>query len=463
MKRLHNWCLEQVHCLKLYADVIFYHIAASFYMIIFLLERRVLYNGSITYDLLQKFKWGHIIELKRWISNDKYLALCKSIFDCTLDHLKASKRVKICCVVYVDTTWSCADLYRLLDEDKRFYTGVLVVPVADYERSFQRIKAYYVDKGYRLFKLEEHEWEDSNIFIYQNPYAFSTKKVNIENRKLSELCMMIPYAIFQGDGADEHLEGDENRKCRGLWRYYCYTDDSFQYGLRHSSLGSVNMKFSGYPKMDSMYSTVQKKPGWHGDGKWKILFAPTLAWKYSVFMDVWKIMLQIAEEEKDISWIFRPHPSLGVSLIHAHQLESIEEYEEYVEQWRQLPNASVEIGGDYADTFKTSDAMIADGNSFLTNYQYVHKPLLFLRGGKNYRLTQYGRELYDVLYISDGDYKRDICRFVKEVVRDGNDVLKENRDQFFNKNLDYKKRNGMLASEFIYKDLCISIFGDDTE
>ena len=72
-----------------------------------------------------------------------------------------------------------------------------------------------------------------------------------------------------------------------------------------------------------------------------------MAWKYSSFMSVKDVRLEIAETMGNMSWIFRPHPLLGTSLVNNGQIKNLEEYESYLNRWRNLPNASVQIGGDY--------------------------------------------------------------------------------------------------------------------
>ncbi len=410
--------------------------------------------------LLRKLKWADILNAKPFWGNKRYRVLCDTVFRQDAKLLSKKKSISICFVVYADTTWSFDLLCDLLKADNRF--DLRIVAARDFfeDLDYSKVKKYLKGKGFPVYEANESGWSDSDIFVYQNPYPLKEHECDIDNRTLDKLSIIVPYAIFQGDSMDEHLENDHHIFSACVWRYYCYTRESFIYGKNNNIIGDINMRLSGYPKMDVMYSEVINMPRWPGDetSKKHVLFAPSMIWKYSAFMDVWTIMLEIAKEMQNISWIFRPHPMLGKTMLRNHLIDRIDIYEEYLKKWEMLPNATVQIGGDYSDTFKTSDAIIADGTSFLTNYQYIGKPFLYLRGGRNEELSTYGEKLYECLYISDGDYERDIRRFLDDVVLGQNDTLKDNREVFFEESLNYLRFNGCLASEYIYRDLTSSIF-----
>lgn len=81
--------------------------------------------------------------------------------------------------------------------------------------------------------------------------------------------------------------------------------------------------------------------------------------------------------EGKVSFIFKPHPNLRNSLIINGYMKSVDDYEKYLDEFRKLPNASVQEEGDYLALFDTSDAIINDSISFIGEYMYVNKPMLF--------------------------------------------------------------------------------------
>lgn len=423
----------------------------------FFAKMKYIYHGNMN-DRLLHYTWENVAMLQSIVSKDSYMGMLEKVFAYNLERLSNKEKVTICFVVYADTTWSFDNLCRLFFADGRFEMFILAVMHDGFDMPFTSIKKFLETKGIPVFNIRDSRWHDADIFIYQNPYFLAEKSADIFRMKIGKLCVIVPYAVFQGDDPDEHLETRRQSSC--VWRFYCYTGNSYQYGIHKNIIGSLNMRLSGYPKMDAMYEPVKNMPDWAQENAVRILFAPSMAWKYSAFMLVKEVMLEIAETEKNVSWIFRPHPMLGTSLAANGQIKDLKEYETYLDRWRNLPNASVQIGGDYTDTFKTSDAMIADGTSFLTNYQYTRKPLLYIRCGREEKLSEYGKKLYSCLYICDGEYGKIIRHFVNDVVIGGRDVLKEKRYKFFSENLDYRKMNGCTASEYIYRDIKNAIFGD---
>ena len=105
-----------------------------------------------------------------------------------------------------------------------------------------------------------------------------------------------------------------------------------------------------------------------------------------------------------------------------------------------------------SDLFMTSDAMILDCSSFTAEYQYTHKPLLFLTRDTQ-KFSPLVDELMKVLYRVDGRDTDGIARFIKDVVIGRNDPMSEARRKFFDANFNYMKDNGMPAGEFIFKNI----------
>ena len=97
-----------------------------------------------------------------------------------------------------------------------------------------------------------------------------------------------------------------------------------------------------------------------------------------------------------------------------------------------------------------SDAMILDSISFLAEYLYVHKPLLFLQGPKQ-QFNEFGKMLIDVHYCADGNDEKAIEYFIQEVVLKGHDELYKKREQFFDNNMNYVRTNGKDAATGIYE------------
>ena len=63
-----------------------------------------------------------------------------------------------------------------------------------------------------------------------------------------------------------------------------------------------------------------------------------------------------------------------------------------------------------------------------------------------------------VLYKVDGRDFDAIDKFIQEILIGGNDPMFDERMKFFDEYFNYKKTNGMLASDFIYKTISDVLF-----
>ena len=166
-----------------------------------------------------------------------------------------------------------------------------------------------------------------------------------------------------------------------------------EYGL----LRGKNIVYSGYTKMDYFYEErvwseaeirkLWKIPdGMESQDMKKVIIAPhhsiseDSVVKFSTFAKNVYFFLYLAKKYcNEVSFVFKPHPNLRLRAVEAKVFESYEAYDAYLEEWNSLPNAKVVQESDYLGLFDTSDGMILDSVSFLAEYIYVHKPLLFLQ------------------------------------------------------------------------------------
>ena len=146
-------------------------------------------------------------------------------------------------------------------------------------------------------------------------------------------------------------------------------------------------------------------------------------------------MLTLAKEYVDrIQFAFKPHPAL-LTQLYQHPDWGQERTDRYYELWRTMPNSQLEAGA-FIDLFMTSDAMIHDSGSFVVEYHYSKNPAMFV--SKDMRpilepITDFGKEAHNIHYI--GASEMDIRRFVDDVVLQGNDPMRPQREHFFSEYL----------------------------
>jgi CDP-glycerol glycerophosphotransferase (TagB/SpsB family) len=166
-------------------------------------------------------------------------------------------------------------------------------------------------------------------------------------------------------------------------------------------------------------------------------------------------MLQLADKYKDkLQIAFKPHPSL-LRELYNHPEWGPKRTDDYYNQWNSKPNTQLETG-DYVALFSGSDAMVHDSGSFIVDYQYFRKPVMYV--SQNIALSKkYGNDFskmaYDQHYI--GKTYDDIERFIVEVVLEGNDTMKSSRDEFYCKFM--LPPNGRSVADNTYDDIVKSI------
>ncbi len=113
---------------------------------------------------------------------------------------------------------------------------------------------------------------------------------------------------------------------------------------------------------------------------------------------------------------------------------------------------------EFIDLFKGSDAMIHDCGSFLIDYLYFDKPVLYDNPNiEKVKTTadELGINAYDAHYRVKS--LSDIKAFIDNVVITGNDYMAPIRQNFFDTYL--RPKDEKTASQFIYEDLVKSIWG----
>jgi len=108
------------------------------------------------------------------------------------------------------------------------------------------------------------------------------------------------------------------------------------------------------------------------------------------------------------------------------------------------------------DLFFTSDALIHDCGSFVAEYMYTGKPVMYLMKDENIleRFNEVGQMALKTFY--HGNNVESIYLFIQNVVIEETDTLKTRRDEIFNSVI--KAPGNSTASENIYLDLVSAIF-----
>ena len=456
-------------------------------------------RGDFSKEIIpDKYKWEHLLGL--FILKDSLDGgeeLFRQLYDLSIRSAenyirqKAERGEKIIVAFqsYSAAQWPAVGVYRAFEKDLRFETKVLVSPLADRDKesiidSYNNTLKWFLENGYRTVEGMDKArsrflgWEDFGKYpdvLYQLSSWFNNMAENQWFTRLPLRCLVayIPYGMYIADSKDGSYAKQllyNKEMFNVMWRIYCDSADSFRGFQKYELLKGKNVRYSGYAKMDYFFeehtfSEIELRNLWkipennRIENTKRIIIAPHYSVsdrgviQYSTFHKNLWFLLYLAEKYRDsVSFVLKPHPNLRYFAVGNGLFKSYEDYDDYLKKWDDLSNGKVVQEADYLEYFQTSDAMIMDSGSFLAEYLYVRKPLLYLTRPEQ-AFLDVGWRIIDSYYSTPGENYAGIEDFIVSVVLQGNDIKREDREKIFIQEYDYKKTNGKSAADYISEDV----------
>ena len=403
--------------------------------------------------------------------------------------LTANEKIKVTFLPISAAEWPAEYIYRKLEADDRFEPQVVPVPLIgrtkeERGKTYSQTYDFFMAGGYNVKKIYDFQteeiigWEEiggiPDVVINVTPwYSDIAKNYQITRLPLYVLNVYISYGLTVGNSqegvyAEKFMYNKDFMNV--MWKVYTETKKDYIGFQKYQTLKAKNVVNSGYIKMDYFlekhdYSEERLRNIWsvpEGTDIYsykKILITPHFSvgddnvLSFPTFNKNMYFYIYLAKKYIDsVSFIFKPHPNLRNTLVLDGYMKSIEEYEAYLDEFNRLPNASVCEEADYLALFDTSDGIINDSISFVGEYMYVDKPMLFLERPEQ-RFNELGEVLIKAHYKVSGQDYMGIDNFVNEVVVKGNDYMRQEREKIFSEELDYYSDNGIKASEYVYRDI----------
>lgn len=355
-------------------------------------------------------------------------------------HLRALRRKKSVRVVFLASDhriWHAQSIYEAMRKDSRFDPLIVVYPSqSDYSEGLSKLEK--AEETCRSFTAEscpiERGWRirddqmeilaptefDADILFYSSPYYMGDKHLDRE-AWCKHLCCYIPYGL----SISRDYELQYNRVFHNsMWRIYC-PDEFHRHGFEtYGQVAGRNAVVTGYPPFDLLRHPLGETPSPYGDnGRIRLIWAPhhTICAESgslppSHFFDIADDMMSLASRFADrIFWAFRPHPALKQKLYDTPSWGK-ERTDRYYSYWRDSDHTALSEG-EHVILFRWSDAMIHDSGTFLVEYSYTGKPVLYLRRRDEIEpfLSDLAREALDCCKLSDNidsvdEFLRDLHR-----------------------------------------------------
>ena len=418
-------------------------------------------------EKIARLNYENIFDVSSFLSKDDFNESIEKYFKLAAKKIRGKKKIKVGFVSDDPSVW-CGDfLYNMFAKNKRCETTFFLclqksmrnqpLILEDFRRGIENFKS----RGINVVAVtnDEQTFSAQDLLIMLRPYfhylpeSFALPSIGAET-----LMAYIPYGFntsaWKVCDTPIHRFGlklfFESKKHIALIEENC-------------RVGASRCFYSGYPKLDAFYKNPEKlKFDWktaRPDAK-KIIYAPH--WSiasgifYATFQYNWKFMYEFAKAHQEISWVFKPHPLLLASAVGHKVFPSEAAFREYLQAWDALPNAKVFTGSYYQGLFATSDGMIMDCGSWIGEYQYTHKPIIFLTRDTQ-KFNELGNKIMNILYRVDGRNLKGISELMQKIFIEGKDEMFEARRKFFDEHMNYMKANGMTASEFIFKTIATEL------
>lgn len=410
---------------------------------------------DMNYDWFYQLSWV--------VTKDEYNDFMARVFKASARMIRRKEKIKIAFALYDASIWCGDELYNLFARDERFEISILLCLRADkpddeaakedFLRGVEQFKAH----GLNVVAVEN--WKDDapaqDVLIFLSPYFFAFSSEPLPKILTPKtLITYVPYAL---DVTKYNFF--KHAIFHIAWKLFFYSAMSLKAYDKNCRVGMPRGFYSGHPKIDGFFNVNPKF-----SFSWKIARANTkkIIWAphwsisegvmNSTFHWNYKFMYEFAKAHPEISWVVKPHPNLYFSAVKDGLFPSLEDFKEYLQAWDALPNAQVYEGAYYQDVFATSDGMIHDSSSFVAEYQYVDKPMIYLTRSTQ-KFYELGEMIVKASYTVDGQDLKAIAEMIQRVFIDGDDFKAQERREIFDKHLNYPKDNGMLASEFVYKKI----------
>ena len=359
-------------------------------------------------------------------------------------YLRHKNKINIVFVASSLSMWRYQNIYKLLSEHSRFYVSIVILPFSLYTEDQQKndinaLKSYFDSLGIQYF-VEDIISQDilnklsPDVLFYPQPYVglYNTQNDYLTFRR--RLLCYYPYAFWIAANDWSYDMPLHNY----AWKLFYSTDLHRKDAQILAKNKGRNVEVVGYPNADNFLNNKHLDV-WKTQIKRKkrIIWAP----HYTIIDDgyltqsnfLWmaELMLELTNIYKDkIQFAFKPHPRL-LSELYKHEDWGKEKALAYYKEWETRENTQLEQG-DFIDLFKTSDSMIHDSGSFCVEYHYTGNPVMYISDNLEQLLadrSEFGKLAMLNHYI--GKCKDDIINFIENVVLQGNDPMKMEREHFY--------------------------------
>lgn len=354
-----------------------------------------------------------------------------------------TKKIKVAFLVIFDSVFPARPVFEKMLKDTTFDPYIFVIPniqnslkyqLNTMQSSYESLFSQYKERVIKAYNYESDSYldlkDDYQIIFFANPYKSLVHPLHEIEYFLDK--PVLPCYVSYGFAALKFWEEVIKTDFYNFnWKVTIENNLNLEHLKKIQIIEGKNALVTGYIKMDK-YSELQ--PSVHS--RKRIIISPhhtVSGWNklnISNFLSYSNFFLELPVLFPEIDFVFRPHPLLFSNLL-SNKIWDKKTIDDYLEKISKLPNMSYDTYGDYLQKFSDSDALIHDCGSFIGEYLYTKKPCCYMIKSKEETysgLIPLGQECMDRHYHAYG--KEDIINFIQNVVINGIDPLKEDRERF---------------------------------
>lgn len=377
--------------------------------------------------------------------------------------IKNGQKIDVCFVVNAAQVFPARTVFENMINDNIFNPFILVVPLnirntnrfktlAD--KTFDELSSQYKGRVYKGYDSDYNDIDFSDkidiVFTPSNDEFVEPKNYKIYHFiKKGILSIYCPYAWHVGSDKSAFTNDTVNF----LWKYISENTKNLAQIKKESIISGTNAVLIGCVKVDKL-EYVKKV----NRNRKRIIIAPHHSVKEiglcSRFLFYADFFLELPNLYPDIEFIFRPHPCL-IPNLEDESIWGIQKTAMYIEKMKSFKNVVFDEGAEYFEYFVNSDGIIHDCGSFLPEYLLTGNPCCYLLKSNNTQkqyFNEFGQDCLQHYYHAF--CKEDIINFIDDVVLNGNDPMRKERNDFINNCMKINYPNaGKIVVEYIKAEL----------
>lgn len=305
-------------------------------------------------------------------------------------------------VCHRPSVWgSLKTVFEECNKDNKFNVTIVAIPnkkqlpefgLSHEEYESEGAEEFFKDYPCRIingYNYKTKKWFDLTLLkpdyiFFQQPYNIC-KPNEYKSKKVSKYAkiLYVHYAAnFIGGGVlEETYPLDFIKNVSMIFSADKYDKDLINSYLQWNQI-KVKTKLTGFPRYDNLdkYKNIDSK-NWNfakDKNKKRIIWTPRWCTNegncnFFAYKDE---LLNYVSKNKDIDFIFRPHPQAFAEWNATGELPEIEA-NDYKNKYETLENAKIDTRKEYLTTFYSSDIMITDISSIVAEYFLTGKPIIY--------------------------------------------------------------------------------------